>query len=334
LPRESWEGTNIKIGFIGNFQSGYVGEVADETHLAREMQDLKHLVHRIPRDEWREYVIEGAPVGKYPNIPENVSFDIIYITKWHHFYDGSFIEAARKKYDCPVFYWVWDYMQNEPWHMAMVREANLYLGNDIKSPNYNNMQNTYYFPFDVADSDLSRFHIPQKENDVVFFGSYLEQGDRIKYLNEIKNYINLKIFSWNYEEWTKLGFDAYPAVYGDAFNREVANSKIVLGFSVEPHSWGYWSNRVGKVLLGGGFLLYQYAPGMELFLGDGAEYFSSVDELKEKIDHYLIADTEREDIARIGWLKAQDRFNSRARVKELMILTERFIKKGDQVWHC
>lgn len=327
----------MKIGFIGNFQTGYVGEVADETHLVREMQNLKHDVTRIPRDEWREYVIEGFPIGKYPHIPEDVTFDVIIITKWHHFYDGSFIAKAREKYNCPVFYWVWDYMWDQgfpDWHIKIVQEADLYLGNDLRNPNYRAIRgNHYYFPFDVADGNLARHHIAHKPYDVTFFGSYIGQGERIKYLTAIKDYVNLKVFGWNYEEWRKAGFDADPAVYGDKFNEKVAESKIVLGFSVDPHTWGYWSNRTGKVLLAGGFLLYQYAPGMELFFGDGMEYFSSIDELKEKMDFYLIADTEREEVARNGWLLAQQSFSSQQRVKELMILAERFIKKGDAVWH-
>ena len=124
----------------------------------------------------------------------------------------------------------------------------------------------------------------------------------------------------------------YPAVYGDKFNLSVARSKIILGFSVEPNIWGYWSNRIGKTLLAGGFLLYQYAPGMELFLKDGAAYFSSIEEAREKIDHYLIADTEREVIARQGFQIGQHHFTSEQRVKELMILAERFIKTKGKGW--
>ena len=178
----------------------------------------------------------------------------------------------------------------------------------------------------MADGELPRFQTVEKVYDVTFFGSWLDQGDRREWLTEINKTTPIKVFSWNYKDWPKE-FNAQPAVYGIEFNQKVAESKIVLGFSVEPNCWGYWSNRVGKTLLAGGFLLYQYAPGMELFLRDGVEYFSSIEEAREKIDHFLIADIEREEVARKG-RKIAERFSSKARVKDLMILCERYLKKG------
>lgn len=320
----------MTINFVSNFQNGYVGEVGDATHLARELEALGHTVRKIPQDEWREWVRE-YPNGKYKNVPSDMQADINLITKWHHFYDGSFIQRLRTaSYGAPVFYWVWDYMQKEEWHMKMVHEADLYLGNDTRSGCYRFLDNCYYFPFDVADGNLPFLQLRTKQYDVSFFGSWIGQGERQKYLNELVSYIPLKVFSWNHQDWPK-NFDVSPAVYGEEFNKAVANSKIVLGFSVEPSCWGYWSNRVGKVLLAGGFLLYQYAPGMELFLRDGAEYFSDIDELKEKIDHYLVAGDERDAVANRGREIGQ-RFSSKARVGDLGILMERYLKTGGLGW--
>jgi len=318
LSWQSWEGKEMKIGFIGNYQSGYVGEVSDETHITRELEALGHEVYKIPRDEWREHVLSAMP---YPNVPDNLKLDICIFTKWHHFGEG-FIKTAKQKYQCPVWLWCWDYMQNEDWHLKMIEECDLYLGNDVRNGLYK--EKAYYFPFDVADGSLP-YHQPQiKKHDVVFFGSWIGQGDRQSWLTALSTYIPIKVFSWNYQDWP-VGFDASPAVYGEEFNKAVAQGKIVLGFSVNPSTWGYWSNRVGKTLLAGGFLLYQYAPGMELFLRDGVEYFSTIDEAKEKIDYYLMADTERERIAKIGYMIGQERFSSKARIKDLCILIERYL---------
>src|SRR5690606_1092861 len=123
-----------------------------------------------------------------------------------------------------------------------------------------------------------------------FFGSWLGQGNRQEWLKEINKTNPIKVFSYNYLDWPSEFKDVNEAVYGHDFVREVKRSKIILGFNVEPNCWGYWSNRTGKIMLAGGFLLQQYAPGMELFLRDGVEYFSSIDEARDKIDHYLIAD--------------------------------------------
>lgn len=322
------------INFVGNFKSGYVGEVADQTHLAREIRALGHTVREIPQDEWREYVIEKHPVKKYPNIPINMVADINIITKWHHFYDGSFISDLRSlSGNAPVLYWVWDYMDDNgipDWHIRMVQESDLYLSNDVRNGKYTKGK-SYYFPFDVSDRIYDRTVGVHKIYDVVFFGSHLGQGDRIRYLENIRKYINPVIFSWNWQEWKNKGFDSHPPVYGDEFAYKVCQSKIILGFSVFPGCWGYWSNRVGKVLTSGGFLLQQYAPGMELFLRDGCEYFSDVYELREKIDYYLIADTERELIAERGYKIGRESFTSQARIRQLMILIERYLRK-DTTW--
>lgn len=319
------------INFVGNFQTGVVGEEADQVHLAREMKFLGHTVRQIPQDEWREHVRDGKD---YPHVPKDLKADINIITKWHHFDDGSFIYTLRTRSGAPVFYWVWDYMWDmgfPQWHIDMIKAADLYLGNDVNCGFYS-QKNCYYFPFDVADGELPLFQNKPKFHDVVFFGSCIGQGDRIKWLTEINKTHKVTMFSWNHLEWEKRGFLAFPAVYGIDFMERVAESKIILGFSVNPSTWGYWSNRVGKVLLAGGFLLYQYAPGMELFLWDGAEYFGSIEEANEKIDYYLKEEIARERIADRGLAIARERFTSKARIADLIILIERYLKKGKVTW--
>jgi hypothetical protein len=315
------------INFVANFQTGYVGEVGDATHLCRELEALGHTVRRLPQDEWREHVIDKKP---YRNIPNDIKADINIICKWHHFYDGSFITTLREKSGAPVFYWVWDYMWDsgmQDWHLQMIKASDLYLGNDVRSYHYPEelRKKLYYFPFDVADGSIPKFDLT-KIYDVAFFGSWIGQGNRMEWLRQINETNPVTIFSWNNGDWPDE-FDVHPVVYGEDFNRRVAESKIVLGFSVEPNCWGYWSNRVGKTLLAGGFLLYQYTPGMELFTRNGVEYFNSVEEAREKIDHYLIADKERTTIAQEGHRMAQERFSSRERVKDLCILIERYLRK-------
>lgn len=317
------------INFIGNYQSGYVGEVADETHLTRELEELGHKVNKVPRDIWKGYVDGGTP---NPDWVLPTKADINIICKWPHFNKKEYVEKLREVSSAPVFYWTWDYMgwdtlSQPDWHTAICEACDLHLtneGGDIYKMINMGVKATY-FPFDVSDRYFDRQN-KNKVYTVTFFGSYIPKGDRIEYLTSLKNYIPLKIFSWNWMEWRKLGFDAQPAVYGNDFASEVSKSKIVLGFSVEPNCWGYWSNRVGKVLTVGGFLLYQYAPGMELFIGNGAEYFSSISEMKEKIDHYLIADVERDVISERGYKLGRRYFTSKRRIEDLIILIERYLK--------
>jgi len=328
------------LNFIGNFQRGYTNERADEVMLAQEIENLGHTVRRIPRDEWREHVRDGKD---YVNVPKDLKADANIICKWNHFYDGSFAEKLREKSGAPVFYFVWDFMDGDTgpdWHQKMIMASDLYLANDVRSyPSAGSgqvpSQKLYYFPMDVSDKQFDRLNHPGlpylndpiKKYDVVFFGSYFPKGDRVEWLKEINKTFPIKIFAWNYEDWKKEGFDAESAVYGEDFALKVAESRITLGFNVNDHSWGYWSNRVGKTLTVGGFLLQRYVPGMELFLRDGADYFSSIEEAREKIDYYLKFPQKREEVAQRGYEIGRDRFTSASRVKELMILIDRF-KKG------
>lgn len=317
------------VNFIGSFTTGYVGETSDESHLAYEIEALGHVVRRLPREQWRDYVTNGS---NYPEITNGLEADFNLIAKWEGFSDGSFASVLREKSEAPVFYWVWDYMQNEPWHLEIVKAVDLYLGNDVFSGNYKGMSNCYYFPFDVSSKEFDFIKDIEFTRDVAFFGSWIPQGDRQEWLRIINKVYPVTVFSWNYKDWPSEFTNKYPAVYGKDFALEVAKTKISLGFSVDPSTWGYWSNRIGKTLTVGGFLLQQYAPGMELFFGRGIEYFSSPEEAIEKIKYYLNHYGERMYVSTLGYNLARKKLTSEARVKELLILAERFIKKGNSVW--
>lgn len=328
------------INFVGNYQTGYVGEVADEVHLADSMESLGHTVRRIPRDAWREYVIEGFPKGKY-DVPEELRADINIIAKWNHFYDGSFIDNLRMISEAPVFYWVWDYMYDQgfpDWHINAAQTANLYLSGEAGIfPEYiKKGVKPYYFQMDICDGKLPVFDYKEEDKiyDVVFFGSKLGQGDRVSWLKEINEKVKVKIFAWNHEDWIKEGFDAEPAVYGKEFNERVAQSKVILGFSVNPSCWGYWSNRVGKVTVAGGFLLQQYAPGMELFLTSNVDYFNTPGEAVDKIYYYLSPEgvTYREKGIKVS-KKYANRFTSLYKCAQLTVLIERYLKGRPELWN-
>jgi len=319
----------MKINFVGSFTTGYVGETADETHLANELEYMGHAVNRIPRDIWKAFA-DGA--GHWPGITDKLKADINIVAKWPHFDSADYINILRHHSEAPVFYWVWDYMWDQgipAFHTEMANAADLYLSNEAGVFNqYYKDTKAYYFPFDVSDYNIDKINGVDKKIKVAFFGSWLGQGDRTYWLPEINKIHPVTVFSWNHEEWTKRGFEAYPAVWGNEFAQKIAESKIILGFNVNDHCWGYWSNRVGKVLTTGGFLLQRYVPGMELFLRDGAEYFSTVDEANRKINYFLEHNSQRQKIADRGYEIGRQRFTSRARIRELSILMERYLKGG------
>lgn len=320
----------MNILFIGNYQNGPGGETADEVHLTRELEALGHVVYRTGRDEWREYVIEGFPKNKYKTVYPDIKPDIAIICKWHHFYDGSFIKAIKEQYSCPVFYWVWDWMNKEEWHIAMAKEADLYLSGEMGSATEYHQAGIkfHYFQFDSCDGKDLAMSFDNKEYDVVFTGSHTNQNGRLDVLKEINNEIPITVFGYDYEEWIKDGFDAHPAVYGQKFNEVIAKSKIVLGTSANVNCAGYWSNRVGKVLYAGGFLLQWYTPGMENTLGDCCEYFSDAQEAIEKIRYYLDNPKKREEFCGTNVSFGRNRWTSEYKVRQLNILIERYLKSG------
>jgi hypothetical protein len=327
------------VNFVGNYQNGYIGEVSDETHIVREIEAAGHTVRKIPRDEWREFVRESCPKGKFSHVPENLKADINIFAKWHHFYDGSFIDKLRELSGAPVFLWVWDYMYSgggvPDWHWKQVDSCDLYLSNEAGVSQFLYKHKFHYFPFDVCDGDIKTFtgsDLKGPKYDVTFLGSHLDQGDRVPWLKEINKVHKVTIFSWNHEDWIADGFEAYPPVWGEEFNKVVANSGVVLGFSVDANCWGYWSNRVGKVIKAGGCLLQQYSPGMELMIGDLVDYFGSVEEAIEKIAKYKSNPAYKTTYI----YRCRDfgyRFSSKERVKQLMILCERYLKGDPSKWN-
>lgn len=322
------------INFVANYQSGYVGEVSDETHIARELESLGHTVQRVPRDVWKAF-IDGEDIQDDWVLP--LKADINLIAKWGHFNDGKYIERLRNISEAPVFYWVWDYMDDggfSDWHIQMAKAADLYLSGEMGIFDEYKRRGVkpYYFQMDVCDGRIGRYSTPAdlKKYDVIFTGSCLGQGDRIEFLTKINQEIPITIFSWNWEQWKEKGFDAHPAKYGEEYNALIADSKIVLGLSVEAHCYGYWSNRVGKVITAKGFLLQQYAPGMEQFLPlAGVDYFGTPEEAIKKIKYLLQHQTYAFSLATS---LDRDKFTSENKIKRLSVLMERYIieDKGDK----
>lgn len=108
-------------------------------------------------------------------------------------------------------------------------------------------------------------------------------------------------------------FDAGAKLYKAA--------KISIGDSQWPNAKGFVSNRLFQSLAAGAFLLHQYFEGMEELLGlrDGEHLvvWTSLDDLRDKIDFYLKNDRERNRIASNGQKFVIENHSFDHRVKEL-----------------
>jgi len=65
---------------------------------------------------------------------------------------------------------------------------------------------------------------------------------------------------------------------------------------------------------------------MELFLRNGVDYFSTVEEMTAKVAYYLDNPVASARIADRGYQIGRDRFTSKARIEELLIFIERYLK--------
>lgn len=146
--------------------------------------------------------------------------------------------------------------------------------------------------------------------DVSFVGdikSRIGRKEKIDYLHNAK--IDIHAFGKN----TENGFVDFNRIV-EIFNE----SKINLNFSSsaknETFLYGKRINnrkkiingRIFEIALCGGFVLSEYAPGLEhaFEIGEEIDIFSSKEELLEKIKYYLNNETERKRIAQKGYEKA------------------------------
>jgi hypothetical protein len=180
---------------------------------------------------------------------------------------------------------------------------------------------------DVVDGDIP-YYIKLKTIDLLYLGTYDNQAGRMDILQQINKVIPITVYGQNHEEWKKQGFTAYPAVFGKEANEIIAKAKIVLGTSCDPHLFGYWSNRVGRVLYAGGRLLQQYTPGMEQYLSEHVEYYSTSQEAIQKIQKQLAG--EEWELSLIGETCVNRmKYTSGEKVKQLMIMIERYLKEDN-----
>ena len=151
--------------------------------------------------------------------------------------------------------------------------------------------------------DVDWAHLKERY-DVAFLGS-IRTADRRWYLNEFRtNSMSVDVFgegSGGYVSFKQM-LDIYKT------------SRINLNFSkTGAHPWArQLKGRVFQVCLAGGFLLTEYAPGIENYfeLGKQIICFDSPREMVDKARYYLNHEAERRAIARAGWERAKGEYSS------------------------
>ena len=153
------------------------------------------------------------------------------------------------------------------------------------------LQNEVYNkPKEITDEDKAKYSC-----DVSFAGglggsSHRQRG---QYLNAIKQMgVDLKLW----------GCNGNPKIYNEEHNKMVSLSKINLCCSAFPENGKCTSVRDYKILGAGGFALELYREGIdEIFPENVIKYYTSPEDLKEKVKYWLDHDQERQAIADTGY---------------------------------
>jgi hypothetical protein len=256
----------MRVLSLGNFSGrGWDGSVTDENHIADALEELGHEVIRIQREEVGQVLIPKEPV------------DFTLVAQWDGYPDLSFLPR-------PLVYWAFDYQNDgQEWHERLVKESDLYLSKRIADFKYPNWQ---YLSQDFAPKFLDKTPnlAVDKDIDVLFTGSYLPWAtERNATLKAVDEKFNLVIHSVNAWEGFK---DVRPPIMDEGLPGLYARAKVILSIDHTLEA-GYWSDRSAQIMACGRRPLVRYIPLMESTFHDKVDYFYSVEDCLEKIEHLI-----------------------------------------------
>jgi len=147
---------------------------------------------------------------------------------------------------------------------------------------------------------------PPKRHDVTFVGR--PKRRRVEMLRHVFDFRPTIIGPG----WEECGIEFHPYVQGkmivgEPLNRLYNETKVVLNVSAWENEGQDCPNlRIADVPATGSFLLSDHSDyAADLFVpGKEMEFYSSVEELRDKLAYYLLHDAERERIARAGYDRA------------------------------
>ncbi len=123
----------------------------------------------------------------------------------------------------------------------------------------------------------------------------------------------------------KWGCEGRPKLYGETFNIMTSLSKINLGLSAVQENGDCLSVRDYKIMGAGGFLLELNRKGINHQLPvDTFDHFNTPASLVMKIEHYLMYDRVRKEMAERGYYWVRTNATYTHRIKEMLE-----IMKGD-----
>jgi len=187
---------------------------------------------------------------------------------------------------CPQVCWLFDLYFNLPntfnrdaSKAPMFRADYVFTSDGGNEENWEKLKINHQTLRQGVDKDGKYMVEPDYKYDVAFVGG-LTYEYRSKLVTFLKKHYKFKIVQDQ---------------FAHNLNHELSKVKIVVGDSVPSPK--YWSNRVYEITGRGGFLIHPHVEGLRDEFPDMVQFeHGNFDELKEKIDYYLVHDDERESI--------------------------------------
>jgi len=225
-------------------------------------------------------------------------------TPWRYDIQESTLEMIRKEGSILVGWFFDDEWRFDNYSKWWIPYLDYCVTNDIKAvPKYRELGARVIHTIPntgiAIDRDWSNM---EEKYDVSFVGTKIVGRER--YINELKNRnipVHLSGEGWG-------GYVSFEEMI-DIFK----TSKINLNFSRTVHNWELQlKGRIFQVCMAGGFLLTEYAPGIEKYFQIDKEIvcFENAQEMIDKVFYYLNHETKRRAIAQAGWKRATIEYTS------------------------
>lgn len=204
-------------------------------------------------------------------------------------------------------------------HLQLVVSPDYFRWYDEYAPK----SNVGYWPIGIEQEYIDQERLEPDGPDVLFLGSLFGEGvfpealirrDAVVALTKMRD-IDFVLYGAG---WNKVGINAPYSGEKHADNAKLyARSKMALSISQLKDAWGYTSDRLYNIAATGCPALVQKFSGMEehgFVDGWSCIAWETIDEMKEKIRHYLKYEDEREIIGRRGMEVTLDRHTWEARM--------------------
>lgn len=196
----------------------------------------------------------------------------------------------------------------------------MYITNRGEIPNYKEWGVNAMFITGGCDKDAHRAVKRagrMYQSDVAFIGKP-NTPERVECMREVGKRFDLKLWG---SGWERFGLtSAAKDIYADGYRKICAGAKIILGWNIDPTVDLYFSNRTWYTLGCGGFLLTLYSPSLEEIFERGGhlDWFETVEECCEKIEHYLQNSEKRKKISQAGYELAHREYSYEKMVEKIL----------------